>query len=749
MPSESAEGENMSAERLTEGVTPFEQRQVDDAARQARHEAIMRGELKVAGGADDLLGGAQDQAEIQRLQEQLGIQSREMDLFGQERLDREGTLRYYEGSLLAEAPRRSYEPQLIIEATRAYMANYEADIQMADMYRASQIRTQLRDRANIFTIAQNPSEAWRPQLEEWRVIEKKESVSPYRELPGDIFEISLSKEDVEKITALLPHVVVEEANGGSSVVVLKEQMAQLWRTKDGRNILNKRREITRPAIVPKEKLPELAETCDKMSKEVWVRHRFFIASALYHQSAGLVDQVCKLFEDKRYSELSSQEWKALFELGPTYEGERAFGSKIGLAMRIRNLVGIGGGGTQGDEAEARRRIEAELAKRGWKDDFLQDLGLGENELLDKLAPMAARNIYTQGSPYETAEGGRDKEWYEEVRETIRGIMGGDENDTKAADELGERVFYMWGLATHYDGRRVHDETVGWPGTDDRMKLFKTERWREREKKGNHNQGPHATEGKYDELAREFGVYGGEFSISTSFMHWALPQNEGSRELTVGEMKSFYERWWNDGTDMKDLPWDSMRTYAWWYYNLGTYFGGAYGHQNERDLLELITKDLWKRDELMNLNTLQDIMRTVDYAVGAWDITKGEIQEWLKSLPEDKRNRFRGMTASQFSDAVVEPYRRGIRKILLVGAFATPYQNRPLIDAGKEWGIFYPGVSSILGIGKSNMEPKEKNYLREVMESMERALRESGYNVSPEEVKKEVKAFLDEIKVTTQ
>ncbi|MBI2405936.1 hypothetical protein HYV21_02690 [Candidatus Microgenomates bacterium] len=794
--SEPAQPENpmSNPERPLEGVTPHEQAVVKRAEEEARSSSVeavrqagyvapqvssqeqtvstLTGQIPETAKVikevkAQLVGDLLDREPIGVYQE-LGIRTegaaiQEM-VPPQERLrmERERQVKYTEGSWIAEMVRTSEDPDTIRAFTRKFMAEVEQSLTTSNpgIHRLEQVRNYLIDRADMFRAALNPQESWAKDINRVtglleKMVERRVTVTKAQEVAGGLVEVELNEEERDRLELIVQKllgmrklgIVPPKREGKTKYIAVLDQQAvlKLRRDDEGRGLLV--REEVIPATLTRGKLERLVMVFEEMRTELLTRERIFVARYLRRVREGLLDQLTKLFERPEYAWLKTEDFRAIFEAGPLKEGERPFGEKIDMAMRLYTLIGIGGG-PERDEAQrktaAEQRIQIEATKpwlRKWLEQNIGDTQK-QAQFLGKLAEYAARNIFCDSPPYEEDTG--REEWIKEVREWVVSVINGDKGDredTKAAEDLGWGIFYMFGFASYFDNRREGETPNGWPSSDDTMKLMHPEAYREREKgEGqSHNYGPHATFGKYDEMAREHGALNGKFMIMVPFLHWALPTRDTrlvspdnpKGDIKVKDMKTFWERWWNDGTEMKDLPWRTIREYSWFYYNLALYFAGGYGREEEdRSLWGLINRDFWERSKLINIHTLQDINRTVEYAVGGWSLHQGEIQKWLQSLPGNKRRGVENLSARQFTEQFVEPVRKRIRELILVGALTSAYHGGGRW-AWTEWGEWPMGGASLEAGVKAS----------DVRKEIRRILEEAGFSKEWDTVKKETEAFL--------
>lgn len=667
--------------------------------------------------------------------------------------------RYHEGSRISETLRTSEDPDEIVLEVRRQLGIVEGNLEDARYNNLSMIQRQLQDRAQTFRDAADPrtSEVLKASLQRRGLVERPVALQERlrRVLGRDRWEIDVN--DAEKE-------VLNQASQGQELVAVPNPtdtehpyriklngsgLDKLLDSEEADRILRGTTELKVAPSKTLEELLRLAEVCETQAEEVSVRQKLFLGFSMYEQARGQINELAGgLFENNFYStRITLGEWATIAEMGPSLPGERAFGDKWDMGMRIYSLLGELGG-QKGDTFEekvekTRSAIDGKLMRRTWFQDWLsENIGDGERQrqFLNGLARHGAKNLFSGGYPQRNAKA--VESWQKETRSWVASWTGENVDDSRAAENLSWRSFFMMGLPSYFDG--MVGTVNGSPATADDIKTHHPDNWRKREHGANHDAGPIATIGKYDEAAKEFGVLGGRFTISVPFLQYCLPNEDADgKEILVGNMKSLWERWFEEGERFRDLPLRGFREYAWQYWLLFPgYFGGGYGHRSqgyEKSLFWLITNDMWKREPLINIGTLHSIFRTTKYALGGWAVTRGNVQGWVKEInrrPElvkrfnedikraheeskkewekgDRREPFKKFTiedpntqkvrvkgrleelnAGEFEEVVVNPLRRRVRELILIGAITSTYQENGRVAGYQEWGEFPLGPDAV-------------------------------------------------------
>lgn len=673
--------------------------------------------------------------------------------------ERESYLRYHEGALIPEAFRTSYDPLLIRGALREYMAQNEELLQMPDIHRGMLAYHQLKDRARTFELALSPDESWRNFFEEKGLLGKKElaihRAQKFHQIIRDRFEIDTTTEGIKVIEEIMgkeiPKSSVEELQDGKARVVVREEVINaLLDNRKGRDVLYEEKGFTFTPVVSEGRLPELVKTCEEGAEEAWARERIFIAEVLYEQSSGVLDILAKQFIDNRYARITTADWKTLVSLKETPGETISYGDKIDMAKRLYALLGTGGGSGDrggGREYAIKREENIRKALQHQPDEFKKALGiLGEDpqkskqeeeKFINEIVELAGKNTFCN-TPRVDRDVDQVRKW---VRDKINGNNEDRNTDTKSSETNAWRLFFLWGLATKFDNRRLDTDPKtmskfhapnGWPSSDDGMKLRYPESYRLREGVQNFTHGPDATLNKYGD-----GVYGQpnwrEWPLAVSFLEFAIPRDrkemvkdETTREYElgfetekidkVGQMRSLWEEWWGDpehsdagsrtGKLLRDLSWDGLRKYEWWRYNLSFFFGGRQGN----GLFDLINQESWERPKLINKGSLREIVKACDYTVGGFTVTGGEIQKWLRELNADSRRgsaarqkiqrltnegkiakvsgkvkTVEELSSSDFEKVFIDPIKQRIRELILEGAIASEYERLGMLAGQLEWG----------------------------------------------------------------
>lgn len=735
--------------------------------------------------------------------------------------------RYYEGSRIAETIRTSTDPEEIVLEVRRELGIIEGNIDDARYNNLSMIARQLQDRAQTFRDAADPrtKEVLKTGLQRAGLIERSVARQErlHRILGRDRWEIDVNDEEkaileqaardeqlrftpnnAEEIREEYPHKL--RFNGS--------QLDKFLDSEESEKIARGTMELKVTPSKTREELLSLAEVCERQAKEVSARQRLFLGYSMYEPARGQIGELAAgLFENTFYSSrITLEEWATLAESGPSLPGERPFGEKVTeVGMRLYCLLGELGGlkkdkddrtyETFEEKVKATRRlIDKKLMDKVWSKTWL-DKYIGDEErqktFKDELAYHGAKNLFSSGYPQRDAK--TKETWQRETRNWVAGWLGQNEADNRAAEELSWRSSFMMGHPSYFDG--MTGTVAGAPATADDIKTQHPDNWRDREHGSNHDAGPLATIGKYDKAAKDFGVLGGKFTIMVPFLQYCLPmENANGEEILVGDMESFWGRWWERGESFKDLPLRGFRDYAWQYWLLFPgYFGGGYGHRSqqsyEKNLFWLITNDEWKREPLINIGTLKSIFRTTKYGLGGWAVTRGNVQGWLrevnkkpelldrfrgdikkthdrakqeweregrkgefkKFLIEDKntgrvrvKQRVEELNASEFEEVVVNPLRQRVRELILVGAITSDYQTKGRVGGYLEWGILRPGnlrdllqlKNVLIGVRLSAQDQGATDEAAGmVLKRTRYLLNKSKFDVNWDRITKEVQSFL--------
>lgn len=741
--------EDMTAERPREGS--IEERQVrrvidDISAREERPLQTRWGRaLKYgfAGGSIDPKAGIPGE-----LRSALALASPEAPVSPEERERLERRAAYLPG--LIERVTRPHDPEIIKRVARLIIAGIEEVAEMPDIQRLEALRAQVANKLqNLEMVVNDPEAAMAMGLAEEGLMDKVVVRPAMRHNENGFWEMEVSEgEGIRIMTAVLnmddeaadilvkaitednpdPKHYLYKVGDKYILAINDEQRENLRRYKFAREILdNKVKEIIPAEYIP-DQLKEMAKRVDGLKKEVSVRARIFIAYYLYRQSFFSLSALASL--DGRYSAISTDEWKTLVTLSETMPGEMKFGDKIDMALRILALLAIGGG--QGSYEDTREEnIRRELAKQP---EDIKILFAEGSENFKNLVKHAKKNIFV--------EPGQETSTVSEIRKWIRQVIGRDESDTKAAEELAYRLFFMWGLAAYFDNRvwvegdeeeggktffapegpAISDETANLMHLEAARRKF---RYRERTRHG-----PDATMGQYPDMM-------------SSFLHTAGV----GRGL---EFKSLWTYWWENGIklgkeEVKDenervieegFPWERIGNAAWFRYNFKLSFAGA----KETGLYDMIMRPLsiraMSKDDMVEF--LRALYKTVDKAVTETSIHGGDPKAWLaKQRPEDikrwqeehreqterslrrqtpeKVRKFRESQQKRLEKwmkenpgkdpreminfdlrrQVLAPLKERIRELILIGAITSEYQNNSM-EAMRGWGEWATGDATAAG-----------------------------------------------------
>lgn len=623
-------GQNMSTEiKRDTGILPYEQRVVDNAiaqinrpkeqpeiqvvqrrvSREEREAARQEGHpipvQQMAGGAEEV-GGLPGQERFRlRPEEERAI----AELRAVEAL--RGTEKY-------EGLRRSDNaPQLRIIG-RDYIEDYEADPEDFDQYAVGAGRKALKNRAGTLN-PKFPNE-W---VEDYKLNEfgyggqtPKEDLVEMEEALKGYEEGSRERRYLEKI--------LTEIKGKNTQI--------------------------------KEQRGPLSQEQERLAEEFRVRLKIKIAYwFFYRTTAGDFPSMAKNFIEQRYAEINSSEWQTLFSLpatqldpktGKEIEGVMALGDLTDTAMRLYALFGVGGG----DKGKGRTNEITQQAEEGeWKKAVKKIENVQGDTKAKKILAMLTEEDkkFIEGNKVFCGKLGESQ--IELVREWVKiklQKIGANVLDTGTAERWAWEIFHMWGLAAEFDNRTFADKDgyftpEGYTVSDDSIKGIHFGGWQKRERLASGGKsGPKAT----------FGIYPDR--MLTSFLHF-LKTGEGENT------RSFWEKWFYEGVPLGELPWAQMDTdtltrddiktllkidpgkalkdvkdfsqsgTAFRDWNLRLFFLGREG----AGLFHIITKGIWKAEELVNNDTPLDISKALNIIVNPAMLTEGEWKEWL----EDQNN----------------------------------------------------------------------------------------------------------------
>lgn len=508
------------------------------------------------------------------------------------------------------------------------------------------------------------------------------------------FEIELSSDEVavlldvakEAFGSNIPYYI--EENDRQRVSLSEEQARILRHIPETRMILAKKETIKIPPGYSPAELKRIAETARNLEKEISVRMKIAVAYYLYKFSEppgfAVLNALASL--GSRYSGINTEEWRFLFSLGKTKEGEMAFGNKIDAAMRLYTLIALGkkesarltDGEKRGlteeqiEEKEGEEKRDMKIQRREKIVEALRKqpgelAGRAEDPVfVDRLVEFAGKNIFCK-----RISGKGQTSVVQKIRDFVRETIGGDESDTKAAEELGWRIFFMWGIAAHFDYREGEGPS-GPANSDVTARIQHFEAFRRKQAKKGFKHGPDATLGKYPE------------SLTSSFLHSTL-YNDGKEQL-LRNVGSLWDDWWRDGRRLKDLSWDEVGTDAWFGYNFTLSNIG----KKETGLFDMVMSPL-PAQKLLDIEVLRELKNTVDFATHQISVFDGDLAGWLEKIKGRKDAKGKPYADYTMGDAkdLLNARKKRTRELILLGAITTAYQNNSM-EARKYWGEWSKG-----------------------------------------------------------
>lgn len=815
----------MSTERPIEGVSPIEQTQVAKAIEQAQGSVPPWGAgveaVRTAGSVEQTVSQfgkirvdekgkpfPEDLPSSVRVRQEIKAQADpfnddqdqtddvevggNLDAFPpgeRERILRGRQEKYYEGSWIADRLRKSDDPDEITLAVREFTGMAESVLENArsQLHRLDLVHDQLEDRARSF---RNATDSVRNNIIDFKdqglrayeaeVYRLKPVVIAGRVVRGlDEIELTQSeKEILERVSNTLPDptkiTITQEAGKDTYMAQIEDDarvnvLRALVKDPELRQILNGTTKQEFKSRLSREQMIKLAETCEGMGKELFTRERIFTASYLYNQAQGVLELLAKLFTDSRYAWIGSSEWKTLVSMSETPGEKISDGDKIDTFMRLYSLIGEGGG--QGEyEVNREKNVRTSLAHQ--PESFKQAIGVvgNEEEFVKELIDVASQNIFNR-SPNSSVAFDRIRKW---ARDKVNGNKDDNNSSTKATENWAWNLFFMWGLATHFDNRRLDSDRKGgqfhapngWPSSDDFIKTQWFEAYRKREGEQGFSYGPDATYGRYPN------------KLTVSFMHSSetIPRSAA----VLKDMRTFWELWWNEGKLLRELPWDNIRENAWWRHNLNQYFGG----REDKGLYFLLTQSYWEKPKVMNIEFLREFVKILDYTLSPSTITGGEVQKWLGEVPSSERTRAEklvreyyskanprevqemerraGKKANQltledfssgdFNRAFLKPLKQQIEELFLEGVITTTFQNKGRIAGYIEWGVGRPNITQDLSVGiRMALRDLGMGDTRDLgivdtqigrdLQRMLNIIRESGFDVNLQRVGENVERFI--------
>lgn len=670
------------------------------------------------------------------------------------RMEQERQNEWTKGRWNHEIARTSENPQAIRLALRRIELATRKSKKMPSTQFYDALRSELQDRKQIYKDARNPQTRSILGLEKFGLVDREVPVRAVQPVGFGLYKASdLTQEEATTLNTLAGQEIARRGEKDKEYeAVFNEATAQkIAANNQGFTILTKEVKRTIPRRFDDEQLRTREDSCDKGEKELFTEQQIYVASILHERGIGALDVLANLFINEQFAWIEGKEFKEWFSQEAILEGDTHHGDKIDSTMRVLGLLGEGGGdrkyfirkqweraGTattdrlkeliemdkddaklkswlsdDGLKAERRRSIEAFYRR--------QPRELQERFSLDELVEYSQMNIFcTEADPIAEALG--EITPYAENRERIKAWLrektGGDEDDTELAVEQGWDMFRMSHLSSHYDSRIIDDGPNGAPGADDSSKLSHFMSYRRREAGRGAPHGPDATMSP----AWDPDAEGLPEVLVPSFFHFAIPQMR--KEETVGETKSMWERWFNDGVRMRDLPWENLSPYVHRNYWLREFFGG----KKETGIFDLYTKADWKYDGLMNQEMLRMALKAILITTGPWSVHGGEIQRWLASLSPTERVRVANLKPSEFRKEFVRPLQRRMMILLPVGAIASDFQAKGRI-AWREYGIFPPTKSEYASgqaiVSHQPEDEKIARYKRERQTPM--VLEDAGYS----------------------
>lgn len=710
--------DSMGTERF-EGQTPsFEQSQVDQAVVKARARDPER--YRVSGGAfSPKLPGE--------------MQPAVLPPDSPEERERREKQRRQEGLLvgLAEKLLRTRNPEAIIWHTRRTLAAIESAADKPELQWADTPRLVLVERAaKCEDSLKDPEFAKTLGYDDEGLVEKTVVRDMLKPDGLEGFEMELTGEEAAMIRAAAERYKFGESaypydeDGRQKVSLSQEQARILKRNSDIRKILKKKETITIPPGYSTKELKAIAETARNLEKEISVRMKIAVAYYLYKFSEppgfAVLNALASL--GSRYSGINTEEWKFLFSLDKTKEGEMTFGNKIDTAMRLYTLIALGKKenlkltdeekrGLTEEQIEEKEKEEKGNMKIQRREKIIEVLRKQPGSLagradgpvfVDQLVEFAGKNIFCK-----RISGKGQTLVVQKIRDFVKETIGGDESDTKAAEELGWRIFFMWGIAAHFDHREGEGPS-GPPNSDVTARIQHFEAFRKKQAKKGIEHGPDATLGKYPE------------SLISSFLHSTLYNNSGNNQL-LRNVGSLWDDWWRGGKRLGDekFHWDEVGADAWFGYNFTLLNIG----KKEKGLFDMAMSPL-PAQKLIDVEVLRELKNTVDLATHQISVFDGDLAGWLERMKGRKDAKGKLYTDYTVGDAkgLLNAQKKQTRELILLGALTAAYQANN--QAYQEWGSWVPG--SLAGVDKGKYQTQEKKILRNLVQS--------GFLIDPDDLK---------------
>lgn len=683
--------QDMTPERPTgQASTSFEESQVAAAITKAR---ALRPDLYSISGGSDLLGagGVRDEHQDRKT---LSLEERE------ERERRERLHEIYMG--LTETLRRTNDPEVMTVLVRSELAWIEAVPEAPELswirYPQHELEEKMTSCLNALEFGDDPRFAKGLGLEEKRLVPRVIE-RPVLQRTEDGYEMSLEEGEAVILRAAaqraglkkLAYPYKDEVDGKQRIVLSFDEYRALrsYPSKDVAKIFQRTERIVEPPLYTREQLKQINEGLERLHEEILIRTKLAIAWYLYRHSKppgfAVLDALAGL--GNQYTGISNKEWQCLFSLGRTREGEIDLGDKIDTAVRLYTLLALGAKEElrltdkekkslseeeiekrekeMGDQTEDKRReriVEAlkkqppELAKLA-----------ADPEFVNQLVKLAGKNLFSKRTS------GRGKslvgaEINDFVAETIQREKGYPK-DARVAQELGRRVFFMWGIAAYFDST----DSIG-PATSDvtaRIQHFETFRGKQARKGFEH--GPDATLGKYPE------------TLISSFLHSTLYNDHGNSQ-PLKNVRSLWDDWWREGKRLREISWDEVGADAWFGYNFTISNIG----KKETGLFDMIMSPP-PGNKIIDIEFLRKLKNTMDFAMHKIALFGGDITKWLeerRGQEDEKGKLYEAYTVGDVNEMMKEKERE-IRELILIGAITSAYQNNGM-EAVKYWGEWSAG-----------------------------------------------------------